>query len=83
MDIQNETVSEFKAGQLAVTATPQSLPGFRAAKGVTLKNLGVQPVLLGGYFLEAGQKVSIPVDRGEKVTLQTASGSSTVCYLIS
>jgi hypothetical protein len=77
MDIQQESVAEFRTGQLTATTTPQSLPAMRAVKGVRLKGTCI---VNGGYQLDG--ELFIPVDDSGKVSVHTASGTAVVSYLI-
>ncbi len=83
MYIEKQTHSEFTTGAITVTTTPAAPPAYRAYVGVRLKNLGAQPVIVGGgYVLDAGDEIELAVDSGDKVTLRTTSGTADVRYLI-
>lgn len=84
MDVEQETVSEFKHGTLTVGTSVATLPALRAYKKVLLKagqgNAGT--ISVGGYVLAAGEELEVPVDRFDRLRIVASQASQSLNYLV-
>lgn len=95
MDIQVESVAEFKTGHgtVGTSAAQVSDLAFRATKYVKIKaDLGnTDNVFIGhdasvtastGYFLDAGEEVEIPIDSLDKVWIIADAADQGYSWLV-
>lgn len=84
MDVEKTSVAEFRYGTVTVGTSAVSLPRLRAFKGVKLKanpeNAGT--ISIGAYQLAAGEEVTIPVDRFDRLRITASQSGQRLHWIV-